>query len=350
MEQPPTPTLESYVLQIAGHEKLLGDGYKFTKTPLRAGVVNRILFYQGSFNPPHLGHLALIQHIYWNSGKDQNYLTAVVLPADQKILDEKQPPNHGQIIMTKEERASLWRGHDTINGFWIYTGSFKEWLAFFHQVRRAAGYDGFELEVSIMVGPDHLPDLQKYPALGKWGYTEWLFSDIARDYTDRSQVPEYEPFQPHVINCEKDEKTAEKVASFVTAGMRMVAPKSFDDMLQSGKTDSIFCVNYFYGRITGFNSDPNMKEQMVRDIVAKSKGTILEGLISRRLDNPDSLLRFIPKPTTESIPRISSSDIRKTIMTSPRDELETNLRGTALNPDLLAEILKKNYSEYLSPQ
>ncbi|KAJ5722189.1 hypothetical protein N7488_000224 [Penicillium malachiteum] len=93
-----------------------------------------------------------------------------------------------------------------------------------------------------------------------------------------------------------------------------------------------------------------MKEQMVRDIAAKSKGTTLEGLISRRLDNPDSLLRFIPKPTTETIPRISSSDIRKTIMTSPRDELETNLRGTALNPDLLAEILKKNYSEYLSPQ
>jgi hypothetical protein len=46
---------------------------------LRPGVKNRILYYIGSFNPPHLGHLALADFVYAHSGPDTDYRAVAVV-------------------------------------------------------------------------------------------------------------------------------------------------------------------------------------------------------------------------------------------------------------------------------
>lgn len=347
--EPSNPTLQSYIQNIPGHEKLLGSGNKSTSLPLRHGVMNRVLFYPGCFNPPHLAHLALLQHMYGNSGKDQNYVAAIVFPVDHELVEKKLPENHGQLILTKQERASLWQGLDRAENFYVYEGLFKEWQLFFGMLRARVAQDGYELNVSILSGPDHMYEMEVQPAFGHMGYDDWLYSDCSRDIEEFRQVKQYKAWEPVVIDCEKTEEIAESLASLVIAGMFMVAPKSAEDMLKNGKSQAQMVPFYLPNWISNSVSEPEMKERLVKEILAKSKGSTLKGQVAPRIEStvPESL-RFIEKPSTEEVPRISSSDIRRVISSAPWDQLEAGLRGKTLNTEALVELLKKKYPEYLS--
>ena len=52
-------------------------GHPQTAPRLDSSRVNRILVYPGSFNPPHRGHLHLLNHVFYHGVPDLNVVAAI---------------------------------------------------------------------------------------------------------------------------------------------------------------------------------------------------------------------------------------------------------------------------------
>lgn len=55
---------------------------------LRKGVVNHVLVYRGSFNPPHVGHKTLLAHAFFRSSYE-NMVGAIIVPSSDEHLEVK---------------------------------------------------------------------------------------------------------------------------------------------------------------------------------------------------------------------------------------------------------------------
>ncbi|KAJ5083838.1 hypothetical protein N7456_013265 [Penicillium angulare] len=324
-------SLEDYIQRIPGHEhfydKHEGAVKHESTSQLQPGVLNRILFYPGSFNPPHISHLALLQHIM-KSGSDMNFIATVIFPADDAFIEKKLGEEAEDFILSKEERVRLWRGHGRDAPFWTYGGSIMEWQAFKAELIQEVAKDGFQLDISVLGGPDRMVDVDKGPP-GQWGYNEWVFSDFSRDIEDYTpgsamkQLESYEPWTPVVMNRKKSRQAAETVVSYIIAGMYMTGPKNTANMLKKV---------------------PSMKEPMIEDWFNNSESSTSTAWVCRRKDSPKATMLFIPKVEDEEeseAPRTSSSAIRELIKNAPPGKLEGRLSGKVLHPDILCEILSE---------
>lgn len=149
LEQPPCPAaspkfadLGWYIGKVYyGGKAMPGDdifarGLSHNSPPrLRSDRMNRIIVYAGCFNPPHVGHQALLTYVF-NHCKDINVVAAVIIPADDDAVKEKlveidlgnmalaartpasssssKPPSlnppSDALFLTKEQRIALWFG------------------------------------------------------------------------------------------------------------------------------------------------------------------------------------------------------------------------------------------------
>lgn len=237
-------SLEYYIKEIQGCDQIFDHGITHRTPLLCAGIVNRIIFYPGCFNPPHIGHLALLRHVFEHSGRDMNIIAAVIFPLDDESLVGKLGPQNDDIILTKRQRVKLWRGHGLADYFWVYEGSATSWEAFQSQLIQDVSRDGFDLKFSVLFGPDHLQNMDIFPPT-PWGYGECLTSDISRDaklteitssgMTSMKRLDLYEPWEKTMIDCESIRKTAVSQVSWMVSGLHMMSPKSTRDMLRRGK-------------------------------------------------------------------------------------------------------------------
>ena len=116
---------------------------------------NWILHYGGAFNPPHIGHLAVLSHALTNHGTGLNIIAAMIDPKDDAYLMGKNAESREIFVITKTDRATLWRSAE---GFpacsWIFEGSECYKPVFMKALQGHAQRAGFVVKFMQVRGPD----------------------------------------------------------------------------------------------------------------------------------------------------------------------------------------------------
>ncbi|KAK2040018.1 hypothetical protein LZ31DRAFT_587385 [Colletotrichum somersetense] len=146
---------------------------------LKRGQKNRILLYAGCFNPPHLGHCNLLRRAFEES-RDINVIAAVILPIDDATLEAKCEWKGQSLVLSKRERAHLWRSDPRfMPEWWVYDGSSDGWNRLRRKLENAVEADGFEIQFTAVVGSDYIGRLEEYDGCW-WDCHETITSDAGR--------------------------------------------------------------------------------------------------------------------------------------------------------------------------
>ncbi|KAK7970496.1 hypothetical protein PG988_009569 [Apiospora saccharicola] len=99
---------------------------------LRNGVVNRILYYTGSFNPPHAGHLAGLKYAVKHCGEDYNVVAIVVEMTPDESLETKFRQQPGTLLLPSLTRMMYWerallQDEDLANKCWASPSGAVVW-------------------------------------------------------------------------------------------------------------------------------------------------------------------------------------------------------------------------------
>ncbi|RDW83549.1 uncharacterized protein DSM5745_03875 [Aspergillus mulundensis] len=176
-------SLQDYIQIIRTDGKLFSNKSPHRPLELRQNTANRILLYPGSFNPPHRGHFALLQHVFENAPADLNLIAAIIWPlSDEGVADKKEDRmDEDAMILTREERVQLWVEHGLRDYMWVYEGSpftssIAQWASLKSQLANVLGSDGFELEFCCLLGPDLIDGFDA------WYCRDILTSDAGREW------------------------------------------------------------------------------------------------------------------------------------------------------------------------
>jgi hypothetical protein len=168
---------------------------------LRKEVVNTIIGFGGTFNPPHIGHKLLLTHAFFRSSLP-NVIAAFVLPdrtsnVANKLARLGVPEG---LAFSASEREMLWHDDLLAPCMWVdqHQGlSFFEWE---ESLIREAGKDGFRLQVISLLGVEYLEKLSFYQDQGS-RYPNTIYCDAMRPLTYQTvsgapmQLPGYGPWR-----------------------------------------------------------------------------------------------------------------------------------------------------------
>ena len=161
---------------------------------LRKGVVNRILYYTGSFNPPHAGHLATLKHAVDHCGRGYNVVAVIVEMTHDNTLKRKFEEQPGTLLLSSTQRVQIWgealrNRHEDGNKddgqntcCWIIGGyAFCGWESGFeYEMLRLTSkvLPGFDVRVTHLIGGDYIrPDSR---AKSLFSLDDIIVSNISR--------------------------------------------------------------------------------------------------------------------------------------------------------------------------
>ncbi|PNY26982.1 Uncharacterized protein TCAP_03092 [Tolypocladium capitatum] len=262
---------------------------------------NHILLYPGCFNPPHRGHVALLNHVLRNAGADLSLVAAVIVFTDDDKLAAKNRKEKQPLLLSKAKRAELWRGAAIASDrVWVFGGLEDSWRGLREQLQRNLVRQKIDLRFLLLVGPDWI-SARSVTDPKSWGCVEAVTSDISRPVDFRCpnslrQLPKCSPWASY---------------SYQSSGQSSMA---------TAETPSETPVD-------GSNSAP---DPVYTSTVAVSA--------CQTLRKPLRRYRFVPcelrdHPQGEGP---SSTEIRRIIATCGREQLEGELSEFALSPSLLA--------------
>ncbi|KAK2060713.1 hypothetical protein LY76DRAFT_614849 [Colletotrichum caudatum] len=112
--------------------------------------------------------------------RDINAVAAVILPVDDVALEAKCGLKGQSLVLSKRERARLWRSDPRfMPEWWVHDGSTDAWGRLRRRLEKAAGADGFEIQFTAVVGSDYIGRLEEYDGWW-WGCHETITSDAGR--------------------------------------------------------------------------------------------------------------------------------------------------------------------------
>ncbi|KAF7560105.1 hypothetical protein G7046_g4041 [Stylonectria norvegica] len=278
-------------------------------------LINRILLFPGSFNPPHQGHLKLLKYVYENAGDDLNIVAAIVLPTDDERLAEKMSGEKEGYVLSRDQRVNLWRGKGLpVDWAWIYDKSEAEWADFRLKLERTARKDGIRIRYILLGGPD------------------WIGSSFIHD--------------PRFWNCK------DSITSDVSRAVDFRHPKNLVQLnnhtfWEKPDYSRIYVEDRIRDRFRG-KSEDEISQQVA---LAYRKLDAIS--VCNRLQKPKGTIRFIPcNLATRSLSVPGSTQMRRLIANTPIEKLQGELVKVAMNADILAEYVRKGIRtvEYIEPQ
>ncbi|KAK7921727.1 hypothetical protein PG985_009749 [Apiospora marii] len=266
---------------------------------LRRDRPNRIIYYIGSFHPPHLGHAALLDHAYRHSNDPDGFnAVAVFVMAHGNSWVQRKVRNDAQPLqLTFDQRRRLVEdglGEERRRWLWVLPRDVNAWWVFQAKLHEACARDGFALEFHELLGPDYV----KADRPQCHGWHGVVTSNICRtaDF-DRGAGHSLLPmvgFQP----WEQEQKNQQQQQQGPDQGAEE----------------------------TNNNSDSDSEVWMCRKHVQ---------------GHGDYSIRYIRATQPGLDPDLSSTQLRSIIAASPPDELAVNLRGLAMNPELLIQVMQE---------
>ncbi|KAK8087435.1 hypothetical protein PG994_002409 [Apiospora phragmitis] len=250
---------------------------------LRRDRKNRIIYYIGSFNPPHQGHVALLDHIYQHSRDPSGFNAVAVLVMAHGESWRRRLLEDG---LGDERRRWLWVLPRDVNAWWVFQTKLAD----------ACAEDGFALEFHELLGPD-------YVGVGKPHCHGWhgvVTSNICRaaDFDvggDHSllKMAEFQPWEKE----QRQKKDQGQGQERTKEEIRATAEEAEDD------NEVWMC--------------------------------------HKQVEGHDYSIRYIRAKQPTLDPDMSSTKMRNIIAASPPDALAENLRGIALNPELLIQDMQE---------
>ncbi|RDI81960.1 hypothetical protein Vi05172_g8042 [Venturia inaequalis] len=182
-------TLEHYIRTSNPTLKNQPTPTLFAKAPLLSTTLpNRILYYYGCFNPPHIAHLNLLRYLHARTHAAFNVVAAiVVIHSDARCRAKLNKDNDNNKGKGESEGKGVLYGFDKRKEMWQRDIEFPEWACVMSAdlfgnicggVERAAAKDGVQICFVQVRGPD-------YVSLGRgvFGYDgreEVMVSDTGR--------------------------------------------------------------------------------------------------------------------------------------------------------------------------
>ncbi|KAK9780101.1 hypothetical protein SCAR479_03225 [Seiridium cardinale] len=307
-EEENTAPLEKYIQKAWRNRDAVNpfrSDKKAATTPvpmLRRDCTNRIIYYIGSFNPPHLGHLALIDHVFSNTNHASSLASSTPPPAGTlnavalfwATAEAQVPALH--LHLDIDQRSKLLR--DGIpedlkrKGVWAFPEDLGEWWTFHPRLRDVCERDGFELEFVELLGPDYV--LQAFPQCS--GMHGVVTSNVCRKADFVVDTPE---------------------------GGDLVTLGGF------GPWDQL-------DRDEGVELPPELKHEGSQEQKATDSVWVCQ-----KSRNLDYRIWFVQcdKPTLD--PDLSSTGLRQIVEGGELDDLEDRVRGIAMSPELLVKYVKE---------
>ncbi|POR35862.1 Uncharacterized protein TPAR_03939 [Tolypocladium paradoxum] len=288
-------------LSIEPSQRPFNNGNAQDPPLLRANrAPNHILLYPGCFNPPHKGHLALLNHVLRNAGADLSLTAAVVVFTDDDKLAAKNRKEERPLLLSKARRAELWREAAIADDrVWVFGGSEDSWKRLREQLQRDLARQKIDLRFLLLVGPDWI-SARSVTDPKSWGCVESVTSDISRPVDFRCpnslrQLPKCSLWAPR--SCQSSEQP-----SMAPVDVRCEAP-----------ADGANGALGVYTSTTVVSTCQTLRKPL------------------RRYRFVACELRDRPEGDAPS-----STEIRRIIATFGRDKLEGELAKYALSPSLLA--------------
>ncbi|KAK8108329.1 uncharacterized protein PG998_010342 [Apiospora kogelbergensis] len=305
--EPETAKLEKYIRKAYTRDpsiKPFADGGANTLPPtLRRDRKNRVIYYIGTFNPPHRGHLALLNHVYQHSRDAAGFHAVAVIVmahgqswADRKVRDDAKPLRltFDQRLRLLEDGLDAHAAKDTRSRLWVMPRDVNGWWAFQARLNAACAKDGFALEFHELLGPDYV----KLSGPQCFAWHGVVTSNICRpadfDADGGGQQPPLPLAGFHPWQQERQQGLTDEPAE---DGEGDTDPTSGDE--------AWMCYMRTEGPRKGYS------------------------------------VRYIRSRQPSMDPDMSSSKLRSIIAESPPDELAENLCGLATNPELLIQIMKE---------
>ncbi|VUC28224.1 unnamed protein product [Clonostachys rosea] len=161
------------------------NGRNATKPPLIQTGVTRILVYPGSFNPPHRGHLDILNHVFENAGVGSEFQGAIILTAEDKELTEKLsglPEN--RLLVPLQQRTAMWQeAVKDYDRYWVWKYGNMEYFRGFIKALRSYLNRKTEIELVALLGPDNFhPNAETVPPY-HWDCQNLITSNAGRGAT-----------------------------------------------------------------------------------------------------------------------------------------------------------------------
>ncbi|KAI2468617.1 hypothetical protein F4781DRAFT_254363 [Annulohypoxylon bovei var. microspora] len=283
---------------------------------LKKNRVNRIIVYNGCFNPPHRAHQALL-NLAFSCAQDLNVIAAIVVPVGDSSIRGKHFTE--EVCFTIKQRVRLWTGdggpHDWL---WVYDRGRTGWEAFREILERNVSRDGFPLEFINVIGPDHF---EKYDGRRRIvsGCDNTIISDVGR----KAGFVFAHATLTEVRGCGhwKPISSLEKIAT------------------QKANDTASWLLSSLSFTMLGREAYNGLVEEIKLEFTSRMKRV----RVCRRRGEHGGWIRFIPSDSNSAM-GMSSTDIRRTLVTYPPDELLERLRGKALHPEILVQLMQEKSS------